>query len=115
ALKRFGCLGRVELFPEFDQAGLVARLICGFSPACGTQEAALFEAMTRGQNKFASWNEPPIDESIFEMFQGAVAGEKAWLEFSQSESSRNRLALFAEFGVKTPTAWHHRDSPAENS
>jgi len=104
ALKRFGCLGKVELFPDFDQAGLVARAHGGFSSDCGIQEVALFEAMVRGQNPFASWNEAPVSESMFELFEGALAGEKAWLEFSQCASSRNRLLEFAESAVKAPAA-----------
>ena len=104
ALKRFGCLGQVELFPDFDQAGLVARIHCGSSPDGGAREVALFEAMVRDQNPFTSWNEAPVSESMFELFEGAMAGEKAWLEFSQCTSSRNRLLEFAEWGVKTPPA-----------
>jgi hypothetical protein len=102
ALKRFGCLGRVELFPEFGQPGLVARVHCGFSPDCGAQEVALFEAMSRNPNSSAAWNQAPVSESLFGRFEGAMAGEKAWLEFSQCKSSRNRLLEFAEFGVKAP-------------
>jgi len=111
ALKRFGCLGRVELFPEFSQAGLVARIHCGFSPDCGTQEVKLFEAMARDRNSSASWNKDPVSASIFGRFEGAPAGEKAWLEFSQCKSSRNRLLEFAEFGVKAPAM----ASPPETS
>ncbi len=115
ALKRFGCLGRVELFPEFDQAGLVARIHGGFSPPCGAPEVALFEAMERGQDKFASWHEGPVSESHFEMFQGAVAGEKAWLEFSQCASSRNRLLEFAELREKAPATEHQPGASLANS
>ena len=105
-LKRFGCLGRVELFPNLDRPGLVARIHGGCSPACGAQEAALFEAMTRGQDGLASWTEAPVDESRLEMFQGAMAGEKAWLEFARSESSRNRLLAFSESGASAPATRH---------
>jgi hypothetical protein len=115
ALKRFGCLGRVELFPEFGQAGLVARVHCGFSPDCGAQEIALFEAMSRDRNSSASWNKTPVSESVFGRFEGAMAGEKAWLEFSQSNSSRNRLLEFAEFGVKAPATGNAPETSTGNS
>ena len=115
ALKRFGCLGQVELFPEFDQSGLVARIHRGFSPDCGAQEVALFEAMARGRNAFASWNEAPVSEAAFELFESAMAGAKAWLEFSQCASSRNRLLEFAALGVKAPTPGNQPEAPPGNS
>jgi len=115
ALRCFGCLGRVELFPKFDQAGLVARVHGGISSDCGARDLVLFEAMTRGQGNLMSWNERPARESIVEIFKGAMAGEKAWLEFSQCESSRNRLVTFAEFGSKSPMAGHEREVRALDS
>jgi hypothetical protein len=90
-MKRFGCLGRVELFPDFDHPELVARLHCGHSNNRDAQEIALFECMTRNPNAFARSGEPPISEEIVETLRSAVADEKALLEFSQSESSRHRL------------------------
>jgi hypothetical protein len=104
ALKRFGCLGRVELFPDLDQAGLVARIHCGFSQDHDAQEAALFEAMTRSRKNFAPSGEAPVSEAILESLNCNLAGEKAWLEFSQSESSRKRLLTLAESGVRQATA-----------
>ncbi len=115
ALKRFGCLGRVELFPNLDRPGLVARVHGGSSPGCGVQEVALFEAMARGQDRLVPWTEAPVDESRPEMFQGAVAGEKAWLEFAWSESSRTRLLEFSESGVSMPAAGHPAGALPANS
>ena len=115
ALKRFGCLGQVELFPDLDRPGLVARVHYGFSPVCGAQEIAQFEAMIRGPDPFSSRNETPVSESIFELFENVVAGEKAWLEFSQCESSRNRLLEFAEAGIKTPIPENRLEPPARHA
>jgi hypothetical protein len=49
------------------------------------------------------------------MFQGAVAGEKAWLEFAWSESSRTRLLELSEWGVGMPAAGHPAGTLPANS
>ncbi len=115
ALKRFGSLGRVELFPNLDRPGLVARVYCGYGRDGGAREVALFEAMCRGREPSASRGGAPVSESVLEMFQGAVAGEKAWLEFSQCESSRDRLLALAEPGGGMLIAGHAREAASGNS
>ena len=64
ALKRFGCLGRVELFPNLDQIGLVARIHCGFSRVHDAQESALFAALASGGNKAVSKGEVTVDGNL---------------------------------------------------
>jgi hypothetical protein len=78
------------------------------SPSGATQEMALFEAMARKRNKSTSWSEPPVSESVLGTLQSAATGEKAWLEFSQCESSRERLVALAESGARTPTVAGYR-------
>jgi hypothetical protein len=115
ALKRFGCLGQVELFPELDRHVLVARVHYGRCHDGGAQAVALFEAMSRGREKSTPWSEVPVSEYLLQMFEGVAAGEKAWLEFSHCESSRDRLVELAEPGGRAPMAVHHREALSGNS
>src|SRR6267154_908483 len=46
ALKHFGCLGRVEVFPDLGERSLVARVHFGFGTERDPQENMLFKAMT---------------------------------------------------------------------
>jgi hypothetical protein len=104
ALKQFGCLGRVELFPDLDQAGLVARIPGEFSRNFNVQESELLEAMTQSQKDLIPTREAPISESILTKLRHAGAGDAAWLDFSQSESSRQRLLALAESDVRDSMA-----------
>lgn len=91
ALKHFGCLGRVELFPDLDQSGLVARIHFGFSRERDAQEKLLFEAMTARNANLAFVAETPVSEMMLTVLSRAVATERGWLDFAQSEASRQRV------------------------
>lgn len=99
AMKRFGCLGRVELFPDLDHPELIAMIHLGQGHNRNAQEIALFESMTWDPDAFARTGEPPISEAILVTLRSAVADEKALLEFSQSESSRERLLKLTQSGA----------------
>lgn len=103
-LKHFGCLGQVEAFPDLERVSLVAKIHFGSGRACGAQESGLFEAMARDKNTTTTPCEIPVDESIIDIFRFGVAGEKAWLEFSQCELSRNRLEALAQPGTQSTAA-----------
>ena len=47
ALRHFGCLGRVALFPDLDKPALVARVHFGFCRERDAREKVLFEAMSK--------------------------------------------------------------------
>lgn len=95
ALKHFGCLGRVELFPDLDQPALLARVHFGFSRERDAQEKFLFEAITSGRAKASAFGERPVSESLLLALSQSVAGERGWLEFAQSETSRQRVVEIA--------------------
>jgi nitroreductase len=112
ALKHFGCLGRVELFPDLDQPKLLARVFCGFGHVKDPHEHELFEAMTQSRVSPSSFRESPISQATLEMLRDALWVEKAWVEFSQSEYSRQRwLALAAAGGRREMPAAHSRNEP----
>jgi len=108
AMKRFGCLGRIELFPDMDQPGLLSRIHFGSCPVGNADEVALFEAMARGGNPPVSLNDAQVSGPFLAGLQGNLAGGKAWLEFAQSESSRNRLVALAETRTDAPMVGLHR-------
>ena len=91
ALKHFGCLGRVELFPDLDQPTLAARIHIGSGRKRDVRENHLFAAMT----KKLPAGESPISETTLAMLGGVVTGERGWVEFARSESSWKRLLEFA--------------------
>jgi len=100
AMKCLGCLGRVELFPDLDRAGLMANLHLGLCSPAGPQESPLFAAMS-SPGLIDPMSEPPMSVGMLDVFENAVAGEKAWMEFSRSEASRNHLAALAS-GARAP-------------
>jgi len=95
ALKHFGCLGRVELFPELDQPTLAAKIYCGFGRERDAHEKSLFAAMTARRATTPTWGATPVSETVLAALNRAVVGERGWLEFAHSETSRQRLLEFA--------------------
>lgn len=95
ALKHFGCLGRVELFPDLDQPALLARVHFGFSRERDAREKLLFEAITSNRPNASAIGEMPVSETMLAVIGQSVAGERGWLEFAQSETSRQRVAEIA--------------------
>ena len=104
ALKRQACLGRVELFPALDQAALVARVHGGTLGARDEQERMLFSAMTPVD--FSPVGNLPVPEAPLSLISKFVAGERAWLEVAQSESTRSRLLEAARAGER----WRAQES-----
>lgn len=93
ALKRYGCFGRVELFPDLDQPTLAARVHSGSG---GTRDEADRELCNALEVKGASLLNPPrlelpASETTLDLLGRALPGERGWLEFARSESSRQRL------------------------
>jgi hypothetical protein len=101
ALKRQGCLGRIELFPALDQPALVARVHGGTLGAADEQERMLFSAIT--PVGFPPVGNLPVPDATLSLISRAVAGERAWLEVAQSESSRGRLLETARAGERWQT------------
>jgi hypothetical protein len=91
ALKHFGCLGRVVLFPDLGQPALVARVHFGFCHERNTQEKLLFEAMTGSRTNGSPLGETPVSETMLAALSHAAAGERGWLDFVQNETSRRHV------------------------
>ena len=91
ALKHFGCLGRVVLFPDLGDPALVARIYPGFGGEQETRERLLFEAMTGSRDDSSSPGETPVSETMLAALGHAAAGERGWLDFVQRETNRQEV------------------------
>jgi hypothetical protein len=91
ALKHFGCLGRVVLFPDLGQPALVAKVHFGFGRERDAQEKLLFEAMPGGRTNNSPLGAMPVSETMLAALSHAAAGERGWLDFVQSEASRQQV------------------------
>jgi hypothetical protein len=88
ALKHFGCLGRVALFPDLGNGDLVARIHAGFCRERDAREKFWFEALVGDRAKVQLLGETPVSETMLTLLDRAAAGERGWLDFVQSETSR---------------------------
>ena len=91
ALKNFGCLGRVVLFPDLGESALVARIHFGSCHFQDAQEKMLFEAMTRNRANVLSASETPVPETMLAELSNSVARERGWLDIVQNETSRQQV------------------------
>jgi hypothetical protein len=91
ALKHFGCLGRVALFPDLGEPALVARVHSGFCRERNPQEKFIFDAMTGSHGNNSLLGETPVSETMLSALSQAVSGERGWLDFVQSETSRQQV------------------------
>src|SRR5882724_3829504 len=96
ALKHFGCLGRVELFPDLGQPALVARLHFGSGREREAREKCLFDAMTEHRPNGSPLGEPPVTGAMLTALGHVAAGERGWLDFAQSEISRRQVLEVAQ-------------------
>jgi hypothetical protein len=89
ALKYFGCLGQVSLFPDLGESALVATVRLG----SGLERDAkyLFEAMTAGRSRLSPAGGNPVSETMLAVLSHAAARERGWLDFAQSEMSRQQV------------------------
>jgi len=102
ALKHFGCLGRVALFPDLDQPSLVARVHFGFCRERDPHEQLLFEAISRSGVGSSRSGETPVSEAMLAALSHSAAGERGWLDFIQSEMSQQRVM---ELGLAGDQPW----------
>jgi hypothetical protein len=96
ALKHFGCLGRVDLFPDLGQPGLVARLYFGSGRERNAREKHLFEAMLEYRPDGFPLGELPVTGAMLTVLGHAADGERGWLDFAQSEISRRQVLEVAQ-------------------
>ena len=91
ALKHFGCLGQVALFPDLGQPLQVARIHFGFSRVRDAQEQFLFKAMAGRRTNHPPLGETSVSATMLSALSHAASGERGWLDFVQSETSRQQV------------------------
>ncbi len=91
ALKHFRCLGRVAIFPNLDEPRLVARIHLGLCGERDVQDRVFFQAMASGGLNRTHTGGRIASESAFNSIRQAAEGERSWLEFIQSDTSRQRV------------------------
>lgn len=98
ALRHFGCLGRVALFPDLDKPALVARVHFGFCRERDAREKVLFEAMSKCRADVSPLGGIPVSETMLGALGQAAAGERGWLDFAHSETSRQLVMEIKQAG-----------------
>ena len=88
-LKRHGCFGRVDLFPDLDQPNLAARVHLGNSGTRSDFEQELSKAMEREEG--VRRLQTPVSAAVVDWLSCMVARERSWLEFARCEGSQQRL------------------------
>ena len=94
ALRHFGCLGTVELFPALDQPRLAARIHFGTMSERHALDRLLFDATTQRPIEAPEQNGRPLPQTALAALNRVVDRERGWVEFAQSENSRQRLKEF---------------------
>ena len=102
ALKHFGCLGRLALFPDLGQPALVAKVHVGFVRERDGMEKSYFAAMTSHRTNRSPLGATPVSEAMLSALSHAAAGERGWLDFVQSETSRQNVLKITLAGNE----WH---------
>jgi hypothetical protein len=101
AMKHFGSLGRVEMFPDLDRRSLVARIHFGCSRERDARETSLFDAITASPASRSFSEDGPVSDETRAALGRVVAVDRAWLEWTQSDASRQRVL---EFTLATDTS-----------
>jgi hypothetical protein len=112
ALKHFGCLGRVAVFPDLGRPELVARVHFGSCGERDAQEEALFETMAQNRTNIPRSGTVAFSEAMLTLLIQATAGERAWLEFVRTDQSRERVMDITSCGGRLGMAVDPSSSPA---
>jgi hypothetical protein len=88
-LKRHGCFGRIDLFPDLDQPDLAARIYPGNGEAGNDSERQMVKAlaMEEGSHRLPT----PISDAALDWLSRAASRERSWLEYPRCEGSRQML------------------------
>jgi hypothetical protein len=97
-----GPVRRVQLFPDLGQAAVVARVFGQFKLDPRLHESTLSHALVQCRRETGTPQTAPITASVRAALRSAGTGERAWLDFSESESSRQCLRAIAGSKPKQP-------------
>ena len=96
ALRHFGYLGPVEIFPERDP-DLVARVALGTQDESEVEESVLFYAIPKRRTNRQPFSDDPVPSSLLVKLQRAAEAEGARLRFLHDQETKYAFAdLVAE-------------------
>jgi hypothetical protein len=96
AMRHFGYLGVVEIFPEQD-ADLVARVSLGTGEDTDVEESMLFYMIPKRRTNRQPFSDDPVPGSTLVTLQRTAEAEGAWLRFFNGQETRSAIAeLIAE-------------------
>lgn len=97
ALRHFGYLGRVDLFPDDGDVDLLARVRLGLQPETCVEDTLLFHAIVKRRTNRQTFSSQPVPEPLLSALEMAADREQAWLHVVRAEDDRYALAdLIAE-------------------
>ena len=98
ALRHFGYAGTVELFPQFDNEDLLARIALGGRVQETPQERTLFDMIQRRGTNRLPFDDVPVPDHVLHGLQAMAQEEGAWLHPVNSEDARLLVADLIEAG-----------------
>jgi len=113
ALRRFGRLRQLELFPDLDQPSLVARVSGQFNGPLDAAKSVLIDGVWGTAPGTTRSGEIALSAQILSQLSTAGTNVKAWLAFSQCEASRKRLCEIETF--KAPNTTGRADEDASRT
>jgi len=91
AMRHFGFLGPVEIFPERD-LDLVARVALGTQDETDVEESVLFYAIPKRRTNRQPFNDDPVPSSLLVSLQRAAEAEGARLRFLDDQETKYAFA-----------------------
>lgn len=91
AMRHFGCLGPVEIFPE-PHPDLLARVHRGTIGETDPAQTELFEAILQRRTNRQLFSDDPLPSDLVPALQAAAEAEGAWMKVIQEETERLALA-----------------------
>src|ERR1051325_5368515 len=88
ALRHFGYLGPVEIFPEPDP-DLVARVSLGTQEETDVEESILFYALPKRRTNRQPFSDAPVPSSLLVTLARAAEAEGARLRFLENQETKN--------------------------
>ncbi len=92
ALRHYGWLGSVDLFPEPEVPELIARLTLASSHVIRGVESALFESITLRRTNRQPFEALPAPSDLLQELSDAADEEGAWFQVIHPEAARSALA-----------------------